>query len=92
MRKELNKKWPAMTDAKPSTTEMKKDNVADDLTKCLEHLTILTEAIQKQMSSKCRRSQTSNLNDHVCHMCSKMIDHSMHGCPETIAFMACGCA
>ena len=90
-KKETNRKRSGTTDVKP-ITETNKETIdaTDDLTKRLERLSIMTENIQRQMSTDNRRPQQFSSGPRICYMCGENTDHSMRECPETIAFLAAG--
>ena len=60
------------------------DPAVDDLTKRLERLTTITEALQKQQQQQRKPFLKS------CYMCGEETSHGVKDCPETVAFIASG--
>jgi len=60
------------------------DPAVDDLTKRLERLTTITEALQRQQQLQKKPFFKS------CYMCGEETTHGMKDCPETVAFITSG--
>ena len=88
-KKETCKKDKVSESKQSESAKEKPDNAMEDLTQCLEHLTILTQAIPKQQLDT-KSAQSYMQQACPCFMCGQNEAHGMKDCPETIASMASG--
>ena len=68
----------------PKDEKSVSDPAVDDLTKRLECLTTITEALQKQQQLQKKPFFKS------CYMCGEETTHGVKDCPETVTFIASG--